>query len=80
VTEWVDTGTGARKNLRNMKYRDLVMLKETNLKTRRPSKKLDNKLHGLFQVEKVITPDGNPGDPAKVMGIHNVFHVNLLET
>jgi hypothetical protein len=35
---------------------DLVMLKGTNLKTRRPSKKLDNKLHGPFQVEKVITP------------------------
>jgi hypothetical protein len=33
----------------------LVMLKGINLKTRRPSKKLDNKLHGLFQVEKVIT-------------------------
>jgi hypothetical protein len=27
---------------------DLEMLKRTNLKTRRPSKKLDNKLHGPF--------------------------------
>jgi hypothetical protein len=35
---------------------DLVMLKGINLKTRRPSKKLDNNLHGPFQVEKVITP------------------------
>jgi hypothetical protein len=34
---------------------DLVLLKETNLKTRRPSKKLNNKLDGPFQVEKVIT-------------------------
>jgi hypothetical protein len=31
------------------------MLKGTNLKTRMPSKKLDNKLYGSFQVEKVIT-------------------------
>jgi hypothetical protein len=34
---------------------DLVMLKGINLKTRRPSKKLDNKLHRLFEVEIVIT-------------------------
>jgi hypothetical protein len=34
---------------------DLVMLKGTNLKTRRLSKKLDNKLDRPFQVEKVIT-------------------------
>jgi hypothetical protein len=33
----------------------LVMLKKTNLKTRWPSKKLDNMLHRPFQVEKVIT-------------------------
>jgi hypothetical protein len=35
---------------------DLVMLKGINLKTRRLSKKIDNKLDGPFQVEKVITP------------------------
>jgi hypothetical protein len=35
---------------------NLVMLKRTILKTSSPSKKLDYKLHGLFQVEKVITP------------------------
>jgi hypothetical protein len=35
---------------------DLVMLKGTNLKTKRPSKKLDNQLHRPFQVERVITP------------------------
>jgi hypothetical protein len=35
---------------------DLEMLKGTNFKTRRPSKKLDNKLHELFQLEKVIIP------------------------
>jgi hypothetical protein len=34
---------------------DLVMLAGINLKTRRPSKKLDNKLHRPFQVEKGIT-------------------------
>jgi hypothetical protein len=41
-----------------LKYevRYFVMLKRTNLKTRRPSKKLENKLHRPFQVEKVITP------------------------
>jgi hypothetical protein len=35
---------------------DRLILKKINLKTKRLSKKLDNKLNGPFQVEKVITP------------------------
>jgi hypothetical protein len=35
---------------------DLVMLNGRNIKTRRPSKKLDHKNHGPFQVEKIISP------------------------
>ena len=58
---------------------DLVMLKGTNLKTRRPSKKLDNKLHGPFQVEKVITSTAIRVTLPRSWGIHNVFHVGLLE-
>jgi hypothetical protein len=55
---------------------DLVMLKEINLKTRRPSKKLDNKLHRSFQVEKVITPIAIRVTLPRSWGIHNIFHVN----
>jgi hypothetical protein len=35
---------------------DLVMLDRCNIKTRQPSCKLDHKLHGPFQGEKVISP------------------------
>jgi hypothetical protein len=55
------------------------MLKRTYLKTRRPSKKLDNKLHGLFQVEKVITPMAIRVTLPRSWEIYNVFYVNLLE-
>jgi len=34
---------------------DLVMLSGCNIKTRRPSKKLDHKNHGPFQIEKIIS-------------------------
>jgi hypothetical protein len=37
---------------------ELVILNGKNLKTSRPSKKLDHKLYGPFQVEKVISPMG----------------------
>jgi hypothetical protein len=55
------------------------MLKEMNLKTRRPSTKLDKKLYGLFYVEKVITPTAIGVTLQRSWGIHNIFQVNLLE-
>jgi hypothetical protein len=55
------------------------MLKETNLKTRRPSKMLDNKLYGPFQVEKMMTPMAIRVTMPGSWGIHNVVHVNELE-
>jgi hypothetical protein len=58
---------------------DLVMLKETNLNTRRPSKKLDKKLHGPIQVKKVITPMAIRMTLPRLWGIHNVFHFNSLK-
>jgi hypothetical protein len=56
------------------------MLKGTTLKTSRPSKQLDNKLHGRFQVEKMITPTPIRMTLPRLLGIHNVFHINLLES
>jgi len=35
---------------------DLVILNGRNFKTRRPSRKLDHKNHGPFQVEKIVSP------------------------
>ena len=45
----------------------------------RPSRKLDHKNHGPFQVEKVISPLTVRLTLPWKWKIHNVFHVSLLE-
>jgi len=58
---------------------DLVMLSGRNIKTRRPSGKMDHKNHGPFQVEKIITPLAVWLTLPRKWKIHNLFHVSLLE-
>ena len=55
------------------------MLSGRNIKTRRPSKKLDHKNHGPFQIEKIISPLAVRLTLPRKWKIHNVFHVSLLE-
>ena len=50
-----------------------------NIKTRRPSWKLDHKNHGPFQVEKIVSPLAVRLTLPRKWKIHNVFHVSLLE-
>jgi len=58
---------------------DLVMLNGRNIKTRCPTKKLDHKNHGPFQIEKIISPLAVRLTLPKKWKIHNTFHVSLLE-
>jgi len=58
---------------------NLVMLNGRNIKTRRPSKKLDHKNHGPFQIEKIISPLAVRLTLSRKWKIHNVFHVSLLK-
>jgi len=58
---------------------DLVMLSGRNIKTRRPSRKLDHKNHGPFQIEKIVSPLVVHITLPRKWKIHNVFHVSLLE-
>jgi len=58
---------------------DLVMLNGRNIKTRRPSKKLDHKNHGPFQIVKIISTLAVRLTLPQRWKIHNVFHVSLLE-
>ena len=58
---------------------DLVMLNGCNIKTRCPSKKLDHKNHGPFQVEKIVSPLAVRLTLPQKWKIHNVFQVSLLE-
>jgi hypothetical protein len=55
------------------------MLDGHNMKTRRPSCKLDHKLHGPFQVEKVISPIAICLTLPQRWKIHNVFHTSLIK-
>jgi len=57
----------------------LVILSGRNIKTRRPSKKLDHKNHGPFQIEKIISPLAVRITLPCKWKIHNVLHVSLLK-
>jgi len=58
---------------------DLVMLNSRNIKTRRPSRKLNHKNHGPFQIEKIVSPLAIRLTLPWKWKIHKVFHVSLLE-
>jgi len=62
-----------------MKVGDLVMLSSKNLRTRHPSKKLDHKMQGPFEIEKVVSPNAVMLKLPRRWRLHNVFHVSLLE-
>jgi len=69
----------ARKEPPAYQVGDLVMLSGRNIKTRRPTKKLDHKNQGPFQIEKIVSPLAVRLTLPRKWKIHNVFHVSLLE-
>jgi len=69
----------ARKEPPAYQVGDLVMFSSRNIKTRHPSRKLDHKNHGPFQVEKIVPPLAVRLTLLRKWKIHNVFHVSLLE-
>ena len=58
---------------------DKVWLLSTNIKTRRPSKKLDWKCLGPFEVIKRVGIQAYQLRLPQSMKIYDVFHVTLLE-
>ena len=68
-----------RKPDPNLESGDMVWFIPRNVKTMRPSKKLDYKKMGPFKIiKKVGTSSYKLGLPAS-MRIHNTFHISLLE-
>jgi len=62
------------------KVGDWVMVNAKNIKTKRPSKKLDYKLRGKFEIEKLCGTNGYRLKLPPLSGkIHPVFHISLLE-
>jgi len=59
---------------------DWVMINAKNIKTKRPSKNLDYKLRGKFEIEKLCNTNAYRLKLPPLSGkIHSVFHVSLLE-
>jgi len=76
IRQYADT---TRKEPPAYQVGDLVMLNGRNIKTRRPTKKLDDKNHGPFQIEKIVSPLAVRLTLPRKWKIHNVFHVSLLK-
>src|SRR5881394_4664334 len=69
---------GLKKEIEGFKEGDKVWLLLSNLKTNRPSKKLDTRKGGLFTIKKVISTHAYQLDIPRTMRVHDVFHINLL--
>jgi hypothetical protein len=63
----------------NFKGGDLVMIDARNMKTKRPSKKLDHKKIGPVKILKKIGTRAFRVELPTTIEVHNVFHVSLLE-
>jgi transposase InsO family protein len=62
----------------NYKVGDKVYLNGRNIKTQRPSKKLDWKFLGRYPIKKVVSPYAYELDLPENMKMHPTFHVSLL--
>ena len=60
------------------KIDDMVWLSTRNIKTNKPSKKLDHKMIGPYKVKKLVESSYQLELPY-TMKIHNIFHPNLLQ-
>jgi len=58
---------------------DEVWLNGKNIRTCRPSRKLDNKHHGPYEIKGMIGTHAYRLDLPNTMKIHKVFHVSLLD-
>jgi hypothetical protein len=70
----------SRKQNPNISVGDKVWLLRRNLKSRRPSDKLDYRRLGPFRVSKQVNEIAYRLDLPSSMKIHPVFHVSLLES
>ncbi len=59
---------------------DLVMLSAKNLKQKKSSKKLSNKMIKFFHIQKLINKQMYHLDLSVIYRVHSVFHVFLLKS
>ena len=63
----------------NLKSGDMVWFLPRNVKTTRPSKKLDYKKMAPFKIIKKVETSSYKLDRPASMTIHNTFHISVLE-
>jgi len=68
-----------RKADPNLQSRDMVSVLPSNIKTTRPSKKLDYRKIGRFKILAKIGPRAYKLALPPSMAIHNTFHISFLE-
>ncbi len=86
LTQWWQNAIDAQAKYYNWKHKfkffnvdDLVMLSAKNLKQKKSSKKLSNKMLKLFHIQEFIDKQMYHLSLSIIYRIHSVFHVFLLE-
>ena len=74
----VKTANKHQKEAPRYRVGDMVWLSTKNIKTERPSKKLDHKTIGPYKVKELVELSYQLDLPIS-MRIHDVFHPNLLQ-
>ena len=71
----------ANKRMLQLAYKvgDLVMVDSRNMKSKRPSKKLDHKKIGPFKIIKLVGKRACRVQLPGQVKVHHTFHVSMLE-
>ena len=80
MTKYYNRNVIASSKEPKFKEGDWVMVNAKNIKTKRPSKKLDYKLRGKFMIKCLVGINAYELElPPSAGNIHPVFHISLLE-
>lgn len=80
MSKYYNRNVIASKKEPKFKVGDWVMVNAKNIKTKRPTKKLDYKLRGKFKIKRLIGTNAYELElPPSTGKIHPVFHISLLE-
>ncbi len=86
LTQWWQNAIDAQTKYYNRKHKfkffnvnDLIMLSAKNLKQKKLSKKLSNKMIKFFCIQELLNKQMYHLDFSIIYKVHSVFHVFLLE-
>ncbi len=87
LMQWWQNAINAQAKYYNQKHKfkffnvnDLVMLSAKNLKQKKLSKKLSNKMIKFFYIQELINKQTYHLDLSIIYRVHSIFHVFLLKS